>query len=71
MSTATKRDKFLALLFEIFCIWPAILLIAGLTVIFLVAISPIAAYYIIKKRWKDRNEARKDLEDSRKGSHRD
>ncbi len=64
---ATRRDKIIGTIFEIFCIWPLVLITAIFTTLFLVAISPVVGYYIIKKRWNGKDEARKDLEDSRKG----
>lgn len=66
-----RRDRIIATLFEIFCIWPAVLITMILFAIFLLAVLPIVAYYIIKKRWFGNEKERKDLEDSRKGSHRD
>lgn len=64
----TKRDKVAATLFEVFCIWPMVALSFIALVIISLAVFPVVAYYIIKKRWFGKDEeARKDLEDSRKG----
>lgn len=66
MSTATKY-----FLFELFVVYPVLLLMLVLLAVLAVAFSPFLAYNQLKKRWNRRYEARKDLEDSRKGGHRD
>ena len=66
MNTATKY-----FLFEMFIVYPVLLFILMLLCVLFVASLPFLAYNQLKKRWNGSYETRKDLEDSRKGSHRD